>query len=175
MIDCFNIKTCHGFPGNILASQFRLRYKLNIERQKWNVPAWGGEFEYDAYDNPSTVYFVWRDEANVVRACQRLYPTELPVDTRKRITNELALAGLEFALGYGIKAIVGVMQPAYWKSVYINTGNKVTWLGETTKLDSGYKVRAGSAEVSSEVIDKVRHITNIHETILNYGDAHEII
>ncbi len=78
MIDCFNMKTCHLFPGNILASQFRLRFQSNIERQAWDVPCWEGEFEYDSYDNPATIYFAWRDDRDVVRGCARLYPTDRP-------------------------------------------------------------------------------------------------
>ena len=51
MIACFNIKPDFLFPRDVLLSHFRLRYKLNIELQHWDVPIWNNEFEYDAYDN----------------------------------------------------------------------------------------------------------------------------
>lgn len=206
MISCFNIKTCHLFPSNLLASQFRLRYKLNVDRQNWDVPNWKNEFEYDSYDNPATTYFTWADNEGVVRGCQRLYPTErpymlqevfhflvtnrklpkdphiwegsricvdtdLPADLRKRIIHELAIAYLEFALSKGIKSIIGVMLPAYWKSVYINAGWQPEWFGEISKLDNGDRVRAGGLPVSKEMMENVRRTTGIHETILNYGNS----
>lgn len=204
MIECFNMKTSHLFSGNILASQFRLRYRLNVERQDWSVPSWENEFEYDQYDNPSTMYFVWRDEDGVVRGCQRLYPTErpymlqevfsflvtnreipkhktvwegsricvdteLPAELRRRIIHELAVAYLEFAMSKGIESIIGVMLPAYWKSVYINSGWNPVWFGEVARLDNGDRVRAGGLPVSEDVMSNVRNVTGIYETILNYG------
>lgn len=206
MIHCFNIKNSHLFPGNLLASQFRLRYELNVERQNWNVPHWENEFEYDAYDTPATTYFAWTDSNGVVRGCQRLSPTDrpymlqevfhflvtnrelpkdrsvwegsricvdtkLPADLRKRIIHELVVAYLEFALSNGIKSIIGLMLPAYWRSVYINSGWNPEWFGETKKLDNGDRVRAGGLPVSQEAMDNVRKTTGIYETILNYGNA----
>ena len=203
MISCFNIKNCHLFPTNLLASQFRLRHKLNVERQKWDVPSWNNEFEYDSYDNPATTYFAWVDNEGVVRGCQRLYPTErpymlqevfhflvtnrelpkdphiwegsricvdtdLPADLRKRIIHELAIAYLEFALNNGIESIIGVMLPAYWKSVYINAGWQPEWFGETFKLNNGDRVKAGGLPVSKEVLKNVRQTTGIYEPVLNY-------
>lgn len=205
MIDVFNIKNCHFFPGNLLASQFRLRYRLNIERQNWSVPTLDKEFEYDSYDNPATFYFTYKDENNVVRGCQRLYPTtrpymlqevfpllvtnrdlpndstiwegsricvdtDLPSELRKRIIHELALAYMEFALSRNIKMIIGVMLPAYWKSVYINSGWNPVWFGEVIKLDNGDRVRAGGLPVSEEVLANIRRITGIYDSVLNTGN-----
>lgn len=76
MIECFTFETAHLF-GDALASQFRLRHKVFVERQQWSVPFWRG-MEYDRYDTPATVYCVWRDEGGEVRGVARLAPTELP-------------------------------------------------------------------------------------------------
>ncbi|MDX2073939.1 MAG: acyl-homoserine-lactone synthase [Alphaproteobacteria bacterium] len=204
MIDCFNIRTCHLFPSNVLASQFRLRYRSNIERQSWDVPYWE-ELEYDTYDNPATTYFTWRDEQDVVRGCARLYPTDrpymlleafsdlvtqwtlptsdptvwegsrlcvdktLPPETRKRIIHELALGYLEFAIKRNITRIIGVMLPAYWRGVYVNSGWDPEWYGDVTKLPNGDRVRAGGLPVSQAVLDNVRRTTGIYEDVLYFG------
>ncbi|MCR6630636.1 MAG: hypothetical protein NVV74_11625 [Magnetospirillum sp.] len=76
MIDCFTYEDAHLF-GDALASQFRLRHKVFIERQGWGVPNWRG-MEYDQYDTPAAVYCVWRDEESHVRGVARLAPTTVP-------------------------------------------------------------------------------------------------
>lgn len=209
MIDCFNIETAHLFAGNPLASQFKLRYQSNIERQSWSVPVWR-EFEYDGYDNPATTYFTWRDGSGTVRGCARLYPTDrpymlyeafsglvtewdlptndfrvwegsrlcvdklLPPETRKRIIHELAIAYLEYAIPRGIEKIIGVMLPAYWKGVYINSGWNPEWYGPVTAIDNGNKVRAGGLPVSEHILKNVRLTTGISEDVLRFSETHEV-
>ncbi|MCR4376601.1 MAG: GNAT family N-acetyltransferase [Rhodospirillales bacterium] len=72
-IDCFNVTTAHLY-GDALASQFRLRHQVFIERVDYQVPSWKG-MEYDQFDTPATQYFVWRDENGVARGIARLAPT----------------------------------------------------------------------------------------------------
>ena len=74
-IDCFNVTTAHLY-GDALASQFRLRHQVFIERVDYKVPSWRG-MEYDQFDTPATQYFVWRDETGVARGVARLAPTTL--------------------------------------------------------------------------------------------------
>lgn len=205
MISCVTFKTAHSFRGNPLASMFELRYRSVIERQHWDVPSWN-RMEYDAYDNPATTYFVWRDDQDEVRGCARLYPTDrpymlkqsfshlvtnavlpendltvwegsrlcvdasLPGPERKRIIYELSVAYMEFALANGIRKIIGVMLPAYWRSVYMASGWDPFFYGEVTTLSSGERVRAGGLPVSEEMMQKVRRTTGISEIILSYGD-----
>lgn len=76
MIESFSIETAHMF-GDALVSQHKLRYREFIERQGWDIPSING-LEYDQYDTPATVYFVWRDEDNIVRGVARLNPTDRP-------------------------------------------------------------------------------------------------
>lgn len=75
-VECITISTLHNFKGNPLAEQFQLRYRCLIERQSWDVP-FVNSMEYDQYDNPATVYFVWRENEKV-RGVARLYPTTRP-------------------------------------------------------------------------------------------------
>lgn len=74
-IDCFNVTTAHLY-GDALASQFRLRHQVFIERVDYKVPTWKG-MEFDQFDTPATQYFVWRDEDGVARGIARLAPTSL--------------------------------------------------------------------------------------------------
>ena len=96
---------------------------------------------------------------------------ELPPHIRKRIIFELSVAYMEYALSHGIRKIIGVMLPAYWRSVYMASGWDPFWYGEVTTLPSGERVRAGGLPVSEEMMQKVRKTTGIYETILDYGDA----
>jgi acyl homoserine lactone synthase len=94
---------------------------------------------------------------------------ELAADQRRRIIFELSVAYMEFALAHGIRTIIGVMHPAYWRSVYMASGWDPFWYGEVTTLPSGERVRAAGLPVSEEVMQKVRRTTGIYETILDYG------
>jgi N-acyl-L-homoserine lactone synthetase len=76
VIDCISVENCHLF-GDALASQYRLRYRVFIERQAWDVPSWNG-MEYDRYDTPAAHYLVWRDQEGEVRGVSRLSPTSRP-------------------------------------------------------------------------------------------------
>lgn len=76
MIDCITLENSHLF-GNALASQHRLRHRVFVERQQWEIPSYRG-MEYDQYDTPAAHYLVWRDDAGEVRGVSRLSPTDRP-------------------------------------------------------------------------------------------------
>lgn len=201
-IECVTIASAHRFDGNPIASQHRLRYKSLIERQSWDVPYFNN-MEYDQYDNPATIYFVWRDKGEV-KAVARLYPTikpymlkdvfphlvsftdlpsdqsvwegsrfcidkNLPVEQRSRVIKELVIAYIEYCLAHNISSIIGLMVPPYWKSVFINNGCEIEWLGETGLAGDGKKVRAGKLEINPELLENVKNITGISENVLCYG------
>lgn len=94
----------------------------------------------------------------------------LPPFERKRIMHELVVGYLEFALNHGIKSIIGVMYPVYWKNIFIRSGWQVEWLGDVHKSAEGHKMIAGELRVSQAVLDHVRHITGISKGILTYGE-----
>jgi acyl homoserine lactone synthase len=81
MVDVFSLRTAHSF-GDALASQARLRYRVFVQHRKLDHPAYDG-MEYDEFDTPGAVYFVWRDDRNVVRGLIRLLPTTLPYMLQK--------------------------------------------------------------------------------------------
>lgn len=76
MIDCVSLETSHLF-GDALAAQYRLRYRVFVERQEWDVPHWKG-MEYDQYDTPAAHYLIYRDETGEARGVSRLSPTDRP-------------------------------------------------------------------------------------------------
>ena len=76
MIDVLTWENAH-FYGSALASQHRLRYRLFVERQGWNVPCYQG-MEYDQFDTPAAVYLVSRGERGEARGITRLIPTTRP-------------------------------------------------------------------------------------------------
>ena len=75
MIDCVNCSTAHLF-GDAIASQHRLRYRIFVERQHWNLPSYDG-MEFDQFDTPATTYFIWRDQTGVAHGVARAKPTVL--------------------------------------------------------------------------------------------------
>jgi N-acyl-L-homoserine lactone synthetase len=95
---------------------------------------------------------------------------DLPAPLRKSVIYELSVAYMEYALANGIHKIIGVMLPAYWRSVYMASGWDPFFYGNVTELPTGERVRAGGLPVSEEMMLKVRRTTGIEETILSYGD-----
>ncbi len=96
-----------------------------------------------------------------------IYPAEI----RKRVVQEIVIAYLEVGLEKGIDAIVGLMYPAYWRSIFINNGWDIEFMGDVRRLDDGNKARAAWLPISEVVLRKVRDKTGIHENVVNYGVA----
>ncbi|MGB9069410.1 MAG: acyl-homoserine-lactone synthase [Candidatus Acidiferrales bacterium] len=94
----------------------------------------------------------------------------LPPRTRKRIAQEIVVGYLETGLRHGIEGIIGLMYPAYWRSLFTSAGWELKFMGETTLLDDGNKARAAWLPVSESVLARVRRTTGIHETIVNFGE-----
>ena len=81
MIDAISLESAH-LLGDALAAAHRLRFRIFVERQKYQVPSRRG-MEWDQFDTPGAVYLLWRDEARRVRAVARLIPTDLPYMIRE--------------------------------------------------------------------------------------------
>ena len=76
MIEALNFETAHCY-GDALPAFMKLRYHEFVERLKYDVPTYNG-MEYDQYDTPAAVYFIWRDADGMVRAGTRISPTNRP-------------------------------------------------------------------------------------------------
>ena len=73
---CLNWETAH-LHGEVWIDHHRLRYRLFVERQGWDVPAYRG-MEYDEFDTPAARYLLWLDEQGETRGAVRLLPTTRP-------------------------------------------------------------------------------------------------
>jgi N-acyl-L-homoserine lactone synthetase len=78
MINLVNWETAH-LCGTAFAGQHRLRYRLFIERQHYDVPSYRG-MEYDQFDTPAATYLVSPDPngSGEARGIARLIPTSRP-------------------------------------------------------------------------------------------------
>ncbi len=82
LVECFTMATNHHFPGNPYIEQARIRYEA-LRPLNWDVPFYDMErFELDEYDNPTTVYFLRRDEELGPLVCMRLCRTDLAYKLR---------------------------------------------------------------------------------------------
>jgi acyl homoserine lactone synthase len=78
---CLNWETAHLY-GETWISHHRLRHRLFIERQGWDVPTVRG-LEHDEFDTPAAQYLVWTDETGEARGVARLLPTVRPYMVKK--------------------------------------------------------------------------------------------
>jgi acyl homoserine lactone synthase len=99
---------------------------------------------------------------------------KLPQFLRRRITAEIVCAYLEFALARNITAIIGIMPPLIWKSVFINAGWDVEFLGKAGHYGGGRKNIAGQMHVSAEALEQVREKTGISHPVLLTAPFNEI-
>jgi acyl homoserine lactone synthase len=76
VVDAFSLRTSHLFDDAML-SQAKLRHRVFVKQRRLQHSTYEG-MEYDEFDTPGAVYFVWRDNRQVVRGLIRLLPTTLP-------------------------------------------------------------------------------------------------
>jgi acyl homoserine lactone synthase len=76
MIDLISFETAH-LLGDALPSAHRLRHRIFIGRQKYDVSSHRG-MEWDQFDTPAAKYMLWRDEEKQPRGVARLIPTSQP-------------------------------------------------------------------------------------------------
>lgn len=73
---CLNWETAH-IHGDTWISHHRLRHRLFVERQGWDVPNVRG-LEYDEFDTPAAQYLIWIDKRGETLGAARLLPTTRP-------------------------------------------------------------------------------------------------
>lgn len=76
MIYALSIENAHHY-GHALPSMHRLRKKIFVDAQSWDIPTFK-DMEYDAYDNPATTYIVHLNTNGDVDGMVRAYPTDRP-------------------------------------------------------------------------------------------------
>ncbi|MEI7668695.1 MAG: acyl-homoserine-lactone synthase [Pseudomonadota bacterium] len=108
---------------------------------------------------------------NILEGSRFCIDQTLQPDIRKRIAREIVIGYLEAALYFNIEAIVGMMYPAYLRSLFISNGWDIEYLGDIKILADGNKARAALLPVSEDVLAKVRQTTGIYENIVNLGNV----
>ena len=78
---CLSWETVH-LHGETWISHHRLRHRLFVERQGWEIPTYRG-MEYDEFDTPAAKYLLWVDDAGEARGVARLLPTTRPYMLKK--------------------------------------------------------------------------------------------
>lgn len=78
---CLNWETAHLYGGAWI-SHHRLRHRLFVERQGWEVPTYRG-MEHDEFDTPAAQYLLWVDDKGDTRGVVRLLPTTQPYMLKK--------------------------------------------------------------------------------------------
>lgn len=73
---CLNWETAHLYREAWI-SHHRLRHRVFVERQRWQVPSYNG-LEYDQFDTPAAHYILWLDGDGQARGVGRLIPTTRP-------------------------------------------------------------------------------------------------
>lgn len=76
MIHALSIENAYHY-GHALPSMHRLRKKMFVDLQNWDIPTFK-DMEYDAYDNPATTYLVHLNDHGDVEGMVRVYPTDRP-------------------------------------------------------------------------------------------------
>lgn len=97
----------------------------------------------------------------------------LSPDKRRHVMQELVVAYLETALHCDVTEIVGLMYPAYWKSIFMRSGWPIEFTGDIKRLDDGNRARAARLPVSQNILAGVRAATNIRHSITTYGEIDE--
>lgn len=94
----------------------------------------------------------------------------LSKEERKPVIDQLVLAYMERGLQRGIDAYVGFMLPKIWDSTFVRIGWDIQWLGkEVTLAGTGEIVRAALMPVNKTIEKKMRLMTGLHDTILDFG------
>lgn len=89
----------------------------------------------------------------------------LPKDLRQQVTSELMLAYQELGLALGAKAFVAVSEPRVWDRMGFRKGWPLEALGPVIEYD-GWNLMAVLMPVSSAVLDNMRKVTGISNSVL---------
>ena len=126
-------------------------------------------------DRPYMLKDLWPDSVQKIDMPHSLHIWEgsrfcidkkLPRRLRQKITSEIVCAYLEYGLQNNIESIIGIMPPLIWKSVFMNAGWDVEFLGTEEHYGGGRKNIAGQMYVTQDALDSVRRTTNIQHPVL---------
>jgi len=94
----------------------------------------------------------------------------LTKEQRQPVVDRIILAYMERGLQRNIDAYVGFMLPKIWASTFQRVGWDIMFLGPEIALPvTNEIVRAALMPVNENIYEKMRAITGIHRSVLNFG------
>ena len=159
--------------GEAWVSHHRLRHRLFIERQAWDVPTYRG-LEYDEFDTPAArlipttqpymVAAFWPElvpeplprAPSVWEATRFGYDNNLEPEIRRRVVAELICGCQKYGIRNNIASYLSVMPVGIFKHVIAAAGCPVEMLGPVQKIGL-FPTAAAYVHVSGEVLNQVRH------------------
>jgi len=117
---------------------------------------------------PKTIYehLHLPKEDSIWEASRICIDRTLPVETRKQIHGEILCALQEFGLTNNVEAIIGVMSPGIWRSVFSSANWPVEFLGPKVYLDDKEVILTGKLGVSYNILEQIRMKFNIYHNVL---------
>lgn len=91
-----------------------------------------------------------------------------PSHIRRKIHGELLCAFQEFGLLHNIDWMIGVMPPAIWRSVFVNKGWPIEYLGDVVELEPREKILTGKMSISADILKSIRESCQINGPVLNH-------
>ena len=100
--------------------------------------------------------------------------SKCPKEERRPIIDKLVLAYMERGLQRNIDAYIGFMLPKIWDSTFQRVGWEIKWAGPEFALPkTNETVRAAMMPVSEEMLQRIRDVTGIQRSVLNFGDEQQ--
>lgn len=94
----------------------------------------------------------------------------LTKEQRQPVIDEIVLAYMERGLQRNINAYVGFMLPKIWASTFQRVGWDIVFMGPEVSLPvTNEVVRAALMPVNEQIHEKMRKITGIESSVLNFG------
>lgn len=90
----------------------------------------------------------------------------MPVHQRRRIHAEIVCALQEFGISRSIDWMIGVMTLPIWRSVFVNAGWPIEFLGPPLELGPRESILCGKMKISSHILEAVRRKFSINEDVL---------
>lgn len=105
--------------------------------------------------------------ADVWEASRMCIDRSLPVHIRRRVHGEIICALQEFCLSNGIDWMIGVMTLPIWRSVFINVGWPIEFLGPPLELAPRERILAGKMKVSKQILEGLRRKFLIEDAVID--------
>lgn len=98
----------------------------------------------------------------------------MPVAVRRRIHAEIVCALQEFGIENDIDWMIGVMTLPIWRSVFVNVGWPIEFLGPPIELNDRESILGGKMKISRSILQAVRQKFSIENTVIENMAINEV-